>query len=262
MDKPQAKNSSSLLSSLFHFSFKDNTMNNSISTNKPHVLSSFVLGLSLIIASSIVGLAFYKSRQLPRYVTVKGLAERDVTANVGIWPISFTIANNDLDSLQNKLEDQQSKIIKFITSLGFSQEEISYGIPNIDDNEARQYGESKKLRYTANQIITLCSSNVLALEQALQSSDQLLAKGIMLSKRWDTKPKFIFTKLNEIKPIMIQEATIGARKAAEQFAQDSGSKVGKIYEATQGLFSIEDTHLPTQKHVRVVTKVKYFLADK
>jgi uncharacterized protein len=236
-------------------------MSSSINTNKPNVLSSFLLGLSLIIASSIVGFAFYKSRQLPHYVAVKGLAERDVTANAGIWPISFTIADNDLNSLQKKLEDQQSKIIKFIKSQGFSQEEISYGIPNIDDNEAREYGQSKKFRYIVNQVITLRSDNVLALEQALQSSGQLLAKGITLSEKWDTKPKFIFTKLNEIKPAMIQEANIAARKSAEQFAQDSGSKVGKIYDATQGVFSIEDTHLPTQKHVRVVTSVKYFLAD-
>jgi len=115
----------------------------------------------------------------------------------------------------------------------------------------------------AQATITLRSNHVALLEKTLQKSGELVAKGIVLdSDRWDYRPKFIFTNLNEIKPLMIQEATIEARKAAEQFAKDSRSQVGNIRQATQGLFSIEDTHVPTKKHVRVVTTVQYTLVDK
>ena len=69
--------------------------------------------------------------------------------------------------------------------------------------------------------------------------------------------------MNSIKPQMIEEATKNARAAAEKFAKDSESKLGKIKTANQGLFTIEnvDEYTPNVKHVRVVTNVTYFLED-
>jgi hypothetical protein len=62
---------------------------------------------------------------------------------------------------------------------------------------------------------------------------------------------------------MIAEATKDARRAAEQFAKDSGSEVGAIRTAQQGLFSIadRDQFSPEIKTVRVVTTVEYYLGD-
>lgn len=239
-------------------------MHNNINSRPyTNVLSTAILGIALVLASIIIGAYFYKTRQTVRFITVKGLAEREVNANIGIWPINFRIADDDLNVLQQKLEAQRKLITDFLIYQGFKQEEMSYGIPAIEDKEAKSYNVERKFRYVAQATITLRSNNVAMLEQTLQKSEQLVAKGIVLdSERWDCRPQFIFTKLNEIKPSMIQEATLEARKAAEQFAKDSGSQVGTIRHATQGLFSIENTHIPTKKHVRVVTTVQYTLIDK
>jgi len=237
-------------------------MNHTTGIRTNSLLATLLLSLALIISTTILGAYIYKSRQPLHAVTVKGLAERTVMANVGIWPISFRITADDLGLLQQKLEKQRTVITDFLYKQGFTQEEISYGIPTIEDKEAIPYHVERKIRYVVLTTITICSSNVSAVEKTLQKSDELVRQGILLDDRWENRPKFLFTNLNEIKPSMIQEATLEARKAAEQFAQDSGSQVGKIHQATQGLFSIEDTHIPTQKHVRVVTTVQYALVGK
>lgn len=236
-------------------------MNHTAERNTHSLLATIILGVSFIIGTTVIGAYIFKSRQPIQTVTVKGLAERDVTANVGTWSIDFRIAGDDLHTLRKKLEKQTKEITAFLTQQGFTSDEVSYGIPDIDDKETLNFKVHRKMRYVAHNAITIRSSKVSALEKTLQKSEELVAKGITLDSScfWEHRPKFIFTNLNEIKPAMIQEATLAARKAAEQFATDSNSQVGKIQQATQGLFSIEDTHIPTQKHVRVVTTVQYVL---
>ena len=164
--------------------------------------------------------------------------------------------------VQQKLEKYKKVIAEFLQQQGFVSEEISYGIPNMEDKEAMSYKTERKHRYVVQSSITVRSSKIATLETTLQKSEVLIAKGISLESTWEHRPKFLFTNLNEIKPAMIQEANLAARKAAEQFAKDSNSQVGKMQRATQGLFSIEDTEVPTRKYVRVVTKVKYALVEK
>ncbi|ACE06717.1 hypothetical protein Aasi_1426 [Candidatus Amoebophilus asiaticus 5a2] len=237
-------------------------MNNTFDTRNYGLLKIMLLSLSFIISSAILGSYLLKSRQSQRSVTVRGLAERDVAANLGIWPVCFRVADDDLVILKQKIEKQRNVITEFLSKLGFKSTEITYGVPEIDDKEASNYRADRKLRYAAQLTITVRSDNVAGLEQALQKSEELVARGIVLdADRWEHRYKFIFTELNELKPAMIQQATLEARKAAEQFAKDSGSKVGNICHATQGLFSIEDTHIPTKKHIRVVTTVQYTLID-
>lgn len=256
---------SSLFSNIIHSPLISNVMRSPlISNHAPNIKGSLFVGIAIVIASMIFSWSFYQSRQEPRYVSVKGLSEREVTADIAIWPINFVLTGTELNALQRQLSEQQSKIINFLKKQGFQETDISYGIPNIEDNEAKNYGEAgnKRFRYTAHNNIILRSQNVYAVEQALQQSDQLLAQGITLVAPWNAEPKFIFTKLNEIKPAMIQEANKSAREAAEQFAQDASNQIQGIRNATQGLFHIQDTHLPTRKQVRVVTTVQYLLKHK
>jgi len=62
---------------------------------------------------------------------------------------------------------------------------------------------------------------------------------------------------------MIAEATANARQAADKFASDSDSKLGKIKTASQGQFSIDnsDSSTPFIKKVRVVSTIIYYLED-
>jgi hypothetical protein len=226
----------------------------------------YIMGLSFgicfIIATLILGGYILKARQAPRKVTVKGLAEREVRANVGVWTINFQLASDDLADLQKQVERRRKLIADFLMKQGFAEKEFTYGIPFIDDKESLNYNVERKMRYAARNSLTVCTENVTLLEAVVQRSAELIAQGVCFEERWGGGLKFIFTDLSAIKPSMIQEATLEARKAAEQFAKDAGCRVGSINQAQQGFFSIGDTHVPTQKHIRVVTTVEYELLAK
>jgi hypothetical protein len=228
-----------------------------------------MLGLSIGLAIAIAGLSmsysFYKTRSAERYVTVKGLAVRNVDADLVIWPLTFKVTGNDLATLQKSVNSKRRSIQKFLHDAGFEDSEITLSPPSIRDAQAEPvYGEQRQpeYRYTAKQTVSVRSGKVSEAKKAMEKSGELVGKGVVLVA--ERAPDFLFTSLNEIKPEMIAEATRNARKAAEQFAEDSGSKVGKIRNARQGLFSINvrDRNSPEFKVVRVVTTVEYYIVDR
>ena len=239
-------------------------MENTSSSIRGFQILGILLGISLIVSSAVLGVSLYKCRSNTPFVDVKGLAEREVKANLAKWDIRFVVGANELQTLQRKLEKQTGIVVQFLHKEGFTEEEIINQLPTILDRSAERYGDSSvgKMRYIAQMHVTLLSSNVPLVENVVQKAKVLVNQGIALqAERYDSPVMFSFTKLNEIKPQMIKEATINARKAAEQFATDSANKVGKIRHATQGRFSIRDTPIPSIKKVRVITNTRYSLVN-
>ena len=233
---------------------------------KDHLLSALIIGVCIGIAGIAIGLGFYKGRSADRYVTVKGLAEREVKADLAIWPITFGVANNDLAELQEGIEKSRQKIKDFLVGNGFCGEQISHSAPKIRDTQTEDYGSTTKpqYRYIAESTVTTRTNEVELVKKTMEKSGELVGKGVVLrTQTWENPIEFLYTSLNDIKPEMIQEATKNARSAAERFAEDSDSKVGKIRNASQGYFSINDRdrNSPDVKLVRVVTNVDYFLVD-
>jgi len=234
--------------------------------NSLRVHHSLILGICIALAGISIGLGFYKGRSADRYVTVKGLAEREVNADLAIWPITFKVAEDDLLSLQQGIDSGRNAIKTFLLEAGFAEDEISFSAPSIIDTEAQQYSgrNESRYRYIAEATVTTRTGDVQMVRRTMEDSGKLIGKGVALAaKSWENPTEFLFTNLNEIKPAMIEEATKDARRAAEKFAQDSGSKVGKIRNASQGYFSISDRdrNSPEVKNIRVVTTVQYYLVD-
>ena len=224
-------------------------------------------GLAIMIGLLSIGFLFRAAindnRQYDRVVSVKGLSEREVSADKVFWPIVFNTMSNDIVALNSQLENSKSVILDFLTSNGVLKEEVSVSMPEISDKYAAQYGENDRTyRYVAKNVITVCSDRVDLIRSVMSKQDQLLKKGVVVSPNdWNNKIEFKFEGLNDIKPQMIEEATRNARNVAEKFAQDSESRLGKIKTAHQGVFSIEDRdrNTPYIMVVRVVTSVTYYL---
>ncbi|MGD8628336.1 MAG: SIMPL domain-containing protein [bacterium] len=235
--------------------------------NRDRVVGALLIGLCIAIAGISIGYGFYKGRASDRYVTVKGLAEREVKADLAIWPISFTVAANDLGRLQIEIDSDREAITEFLLSAGFGQDEISYSAPHIIDTEAERRhggGERAPYRYLAEATVTTRTGDVALVKASMESVGSLVGKGLVLADQsWRSPTEFLFTSLNDIKPDMIEEATKDARRAATKFAEDSQSKVGKIRHASQGYFSINDRdrNSPEFKKIRVVTSIQYYLVD-
>ncbi|HVP38822.1 MAG TPA: SIMPL domain-containing protein [Candidatus Saccharimonadales bacterium] len=248
--------------------------------------SAVVLGLALAVGAvggaAVLGHSVAQIRSADRYVSVKGFAEREVKADLAIWPIKLRAAGNDVGEVSRSIESSRIKVTRFLAQNGFQGGEIVPQGLQIIDRQASDYTGSnikELLRYVAESTILVRSTNVDNVERMSGMTDSLVRSGVVLSSRneWqETGARYMFTKLKDIKPEMMGEATRNARASASQFAVDSGSRVGAIRRASQGLFTIVDRDAsppgPSEgqgdyspaasdrfKRVRVVVTVDYFL---
>ncbi len=232
--------------------------------------SAFILGIFLFLG--LVGLGYLLAdaaidyKEYERSVKVKGLSEREYNADIVIWPIQFTLADNNMEMMYLNIETNAKKIKSFLLTGGLSEDEISVSAPQITDKLAREYSNNNygKFRYSAIQSITVYSNKIETVRTLMKKISTLGKKGILFkTEEYNTQTEYIFTRLNEVKPDMIAEATRNARDVAEKFAADSKSTLGKIKKASQGQFSIysRDRNNPHIKKVRVVSTITYYLSD-
>ena len=234
------------------------------------IVSSLLLGALLCVGLSVLGAllaeGIIKFREADRSVVVKGLAEQEVNADVAIWPIRFTEVDNEIGSLFASINAKNEKVRLYLRQQGFTDDEISIGVPGIQDRQAQGFTEEqvKSGRYAGNSTLTVYSNDIDKVRKAMAGLMQLGQDGIAINGQdYDARTQFLFTGLNRIKPGMIEEATRNAREVAEKFSHDSGSKLGKIKRANQGQFTIEDrdSNTPYIKRVRIVSTVEYYLVD-
>ncbi|CAM2877380.1 SIMPL domain-containing protein [Helicobacter burdigaliensis] len=231
-------------------------------------LSAGILGICLLLSSMVfvygIGNIALSFKEKERSVTVKGLSQREVNADVMILPIQFSKTNNDLNALYKDLEKDSKKLIDFLIKNGIEQNDITLKTPIVTDRLGSMYGENKEAtyRYLGVGKVLLYTKQVDLGREILSKLSELGKEG-MIFKINDYEVEYLYTKLNEIKPEMIEEATINAREVASKFAQDSKSTLGKIKNATQGQFSItnRDNNTPYVKSVRVVSTIEYYLKD-
>ncbi|MBY7837245.1 SIMPL domain-containing protein [Vibrio fluvialis] len=232
--------------------------------------SALTMGISILLGLGLLGYfveqAAVKFKEYDRIVTVKGLSEREVPADTVIWPIQFTLADNELPTLFTTLDAQTQQVMQFLAQQGIDTQSISISAPAVIDKKAQQYGGEARIeyRYLATQTLTVYSTHVDLVRQAISQIGQLGKQGIVFNQdNYNNRVEYLFSGLNDIKPAMIEEATKQAREVAEKFAKDSQSSLGKIKRATQGQFSIvdRDKNTPYVKKVRVVSTVEYFLSD-
>ena len=241
-----------------------------MATDKTASVPAYAI-LGVLLFAGLCGLGYQLAhsalqiKQLERTVEVKGLSEREVAADIAIWPLTFSVADNDLSELYQSIQQKNASVLAFLKSNGFSEAEASVSVPSVVDKQAREYGDTganSRYRYTASSTITVYSGQVDKVRETMIKVAELGQQGIPIAgDSYNTQ--FIYSKLNEIKPAMIEEATKSARESANKFAKDSDSTLGKIKRANQGTFSIEDRDSGTAhiKKVRVVSTVEYYLSD-
>jgi uncharacterized protein len=238
--------------------------------------------LGMLGGSFLLGKSLESFRKADRYVTVKGFSEREVKSDLVVWPINVRAAHNDLAEASKAIETAGTKVVQFLMKNEFRPEEIAQKDLRVVDRQSNEYGSGNAkdlLRYVVEATIVVRSNNVDQVEKVSRMTDDLVRAGVVLGTKNEWRgagPRFIFTKLQGIKPEMMAEATRNAKTAADQFAKESGSKVGAIRMASQGLFSIADRDefspgnieesnryaegtSDLHKRVRVVVTIQYFL---
>lgn len=232
---------------------------------KHYLWETLLLSLGLAVLGLFVYLGLNSLGNRERVVAVRGLAEREVKADRVIWPVVYKTTGNDLPALYGQLNDVSAKIRAFLVENGIPATDISTGAPEIVDLRADRYNTNRVAdRYNVTLVTTVVTGKVDAARSLMSRMGELLKSGIAISANdYGNQVQYEFNGLNAIKPAMIEEATHNARKAAEQFAKDSESELGKIKSASQGLFTVSDrdSYTPYVKRVRVVTTVNFYLGN-
>jgi len=235
-------------------------------------IAAVVLAAGVAAAGWFVGQGFVEARSAERYVTVKGVAEREVQADLGLWPMQFVVADDDLGRAQSRMVDATARVHAFLERNAFQADEVELQDLSVTDTRANRYGgPPAPFRYVVSSTLMVRTGDPDKLFAASQRVGELIDAGVVLSSDgpWAGGPSYLFNGLNDLKPPMIAEATASAREAAAQFARDSGSGLGPIRRANQGLFVVlpRDQAPGVQeqrqraKVVRVVSTVEYLLED-
>jgi hypothetical protein len=233
-------------------------------------IGTVVLAIAVVVGGVLVGRGVEHCRGADRAVSVKGVAERTVSADIGLWPLRITATDNDLGLAQRTIARDRRAVLAFLARFGLDSSSTELQGFEVQDTRANAYrGGEMGNRFVINTTLMVRTQDPAKIQQASQHVADLVANGVVLSSGgpgWGG-PTYLFTKLNDMKPEMVAEATRNARKAAEEFAKQSGSRVGGIRRASQGVFEI----LPRdpapgisqegqmQKTLRVVSTVEYQL---
>lgn len=239
-----------------------------------HSGAALLVGIGLALGGWFIGHGFAKARSSDRFVTVKGVSEREVKADLALWPLHLNVGDNDLARAQARVARNTAQVFDFLTQHGIDTANAELQGYRVVDVYSRAYGADagSPNRFIITQTIMVRSDDPDGILAASQRVGELVDAGVVLSsgEEWGPGgPTFLFTRLNDLKPEMIAEATASAREAAEQFATDSRSDVGGIRRANQGVFVIlprdqaPGVAEPNQlfKTVRVVSTIEYSLKD-
>ncbi len=223
-----------------------------------------LVGAGLVLLGVVLGSAALDIKEYERTVTVKGLSEQEYPADIVIWPIQFAGADNNLEKLYDTLDESTQKIDAFLVKNGIPADDITVSSPSVTDKSAQSWGDDNAtFRFSGQQTVTVYSKDIAAVRAVMGKLSELGKQGIVFTGGYEYQTEYLFTRLNEIKPAMVEEATRNAREVARKFAEDSDSKLGKIKRASQGQFVItaRDKNNPHIKKVRVVSTVEYYLSD-
>lgn len=233
------------------------------------ILGPLILSISAIVSAILISGGLTDLRTGDRYVTVKGVAEREVNADLALWPIRFVASGNTLSKAQEKARSSRESIMAFLKLQAIDESAVELQRLAVTDTRANPYQSNNGIQqFIINQTLMVRSKDVEKIRQAAQAVSELVDSGVILSSDYGpTSPTYVFTRLNDIKPEMIAEATAAAREAAARFANDAKAELGGLRRANQGVFQIlardqapgiTEGQQPV-KTVRVVSTVQYYL---
>jgi hypothetical protein len=246
----------------------------------PFSILGFLLMIGLIGGGLLLGTKLRDFKRADRYVAVKGLVERTVKSDSATWPLSFSEAGDSLPDSFAASEKDKTAVLAFLNSQGFNSGSITLGSVSVTDRSLNQFNNNTHgPRFVVEQTITVQSNDVDKVASANAKTSDLIRAGIVIQTGQGSGVVYKFNGLNALKPDMITEATRNARASADRFAADSGSQVGSIRDANQGIFSISASNVGSStgeegaysmdqqadssimKKVRVVSTIDYYLVN-
>ena len=242
------------------------------------VILGLLVGTGAALGGFFVGQGFLQGRRPERYVSVKGLAERDVKADLAVWNLSFTATGADISAVSAASEHDRDLVRAFIAKSGFVDREIVPLTTRINDQFAFSTlmgppNVEAARRYVITAGFEIRTTKVDAVREASQMAGELIRQGVVLDGHQEggANPAYLFTRLSDIRPAMLVQATKSARVLAAQFATESKTHLGPIRRASEGVFQVmsrdgegpnpTEERASIEKKLRLVTTIDYYLVE-
>ena len=225
---------------------------------KKEIIVALIVAIGLVGAGCLVQLGLKRIADKDRFVTVKGLSEREGKADHVTWPMHFSVSGNDLRQLTADCAAYTERVKEFMQSKGFKAEDMQAGSVSFNNNWSQYYSTQRpEYHYTLSSSLVLTTTDVDKVVANQNCLNELLEKGMVVESGWINYQYKAFT---DLKPEMIAEATKNARAVAQKFADDAACRLGSIRQANQGQFSMDnDSDQPWIIKVRVVSTFQYYL---
>ncbi len=224
------------------------------------IIAAGILGLCLIVFGFVLKAGIDDFINKDRKVTVKGLCEREVDANLVTWSFSTYVTGNALPGLYQDIQNTNALVVAFLKANSVTDDEISILPPDVEDRIANRWSnEYIPFNYKLTTQISVTSTDVAKVQALVMKQGDLIAKGIALGGY--NSIEYQYTGFQSIKQEMIEEAIANAKQTATQFVSNYGSRLGKVITADQGQFSIESKDdNPAVKKIRGVATITYAIA--
>jgi hypothetical protein len=201
------------------------------------------LAVAIVIGSWLLGSSFKEAKQIENAhrnsIRVKGYAQKNIESDLGKWSASIKARSTDIQSAYSQLNSAKSTTLNFLTSLGVSESSIVFSPVNtreIYQQKTSGYGETNQLEgYELSLNVSFESDNLDKIEEVSRVSSELIQQGINIQSY---SPQYFYTKIEDLKLEMLAEASKNAYERAEKLAGNTGSDVGTLQSASQGVFQI------------------------
>lgn len=211
--------------------------------NRSSISSSLLIAIGIVASAWILGWHFTEAKRIDNAhrnsIEVKGYAQKNIESNLGEWVSLLKARSIDLQVVYSTLESYKTKTINFLKSKGVAEKDIKLSAVytrEIYQKSDNGYGETNKLEaYELSMNVSFQSENLDKIEEISLKSSELIEQGVNITSY---APQFYYTKLEDLKLEMLARASKNAYERATKLAGNTGSRVGALQSASQGVFQI------------------------
>ena len=196
------------------------------------------IALGFMGAAYLLGNALVEIKSSRQTIRVKGFAEQRIDSDLAVWTGTYGNQSPDLVAAYQRLKADRKKVINFLHGQGVDDSAIDVlPVTTLTQyaRDAKGYQTNTIEGYRLSQRVRVTSNDIEQITRISRESGQLIEEGIGFES---DAPNYLYTKLNDLKISLLEAATRDAKQRAKALAENSGSTVGALRSASQGVFQI------------------------
>jgi hypothetical protein len=204
-------------------------------------LKYVIIGVAIVVSAWFLGRAYTYKYRSQDTIVVTGLGEMEFSSDLIVWDGEIVFETQDVASGYAQLERNKQKVQEFISSRGVASDEIVFKFVNVYKqtepvyNANGNYAGQRFTGYRLSQGFSVESKDVDKVENISREISSLIAQGVSIEAY---SPSYYYTKLDDVKLSLIEQASADARMRAEKIADNAGTSIGRVASAKMGVFQI------------------------